>query len=82
MWTCEHRATSDGHQTFSGKVLSHSIFYDQLAAGHFHWRQEFSVGQLRQYFHLAANAGEILYVDAGYSHAVAGMNVEPEAPAA
>ena len=30
----------------------------------------------------AGVTGEILYVDAGYSHAVAGMNAEPEAPAA
>src|SRR3954465_12632869 len=47
MWACEHSATSDGHQTFSGKVLSHSILHDQLAAAHFHRGQELPVRQLR-----------------------------------
>src|SRR5262249_50839583 len=33
-----------------------------LRAGHFHGRQEFSIGQLRQALSLAADAGEFLHV--------------------
>ena len=57
----EHSGAADGHHAVV-EMFGHRRPDVLLDAGHFHRRQKFSVGQLRQTFRLAADAGEFLHV--------------------
>src|SRR5712671_2094854 len=56
----KYRGSTDRHDALTGKILGDGVLHDELAARHFHGRQEFAVGQLRKTFRLAAHSDEIL----------------------
>ena len=57
----EHGRAADGHHAII-KMFGERVAKILLDTGHFHRREKFSVGQLRQAFGLAANAGELFHV--------------------
>src|SRR5439155_23156685 len=56
----EHGRAADGHHTIV-EVFGERVAKILLDTGHFHRREKFSVGQLRQAFGLAADAGELFH---------------------
>src|SRR5205814_6220633 len=57
----KHGRAADGHHAII-KMFGERVAKIPLDTGHFHRRQKFSVGQLRQAFGLAADAGELFHI--------------------
>src|SRR5712692_9491312 len=57
----EYRRAADGHDAII-EMFGEGIAEILLNTGHLHRREKFSVGQLRQAFSLAADAGELFHV--------------------
>src|SRR6266851_2977557 len=57
----EHGRTADGQHAII-KIFGERVLQVQFNAGHFHRREKFPVGQLRQTFGLAADAGDLFHV--------------------
>src|ERR1700704_5293495 len=62
MRTSQYGGAADRHDPLAGKILGDGILHDEFAAGHFHGRQEFAIGKLRESLGLAAHADEVLDV--------------------
>src|SRR3984893_14112720 len=58
----QYGGTPDGHHAAIVETFWQSVFDHEFGTGHFHGREEFAVGQLRQTFGLAAYSYEILSV--------------------